>query len=184
MQGGGTIPPHQEKLRLADANLSFSILPREGGGKFIIKRSTDMTDVTPDEPREGGDGCSAILRRMREKDLSARAVPEEDLVPACTLTDQVAAALLELMRQSDSDSVRVAAAKALMDSKLHHDAGEDEAEQREEEEREAALAEASKILAEFAETKIALAAAISRTPADACADVVSSSGAVDTGGAS
>ena len=67
--------------------------------------------------------------------------------------EKVRATLLGLMSESDSDSVRVAAAKALMDKMLQSDLEADDGRRHEEEERAAAVAEARGILAELAEAK-------------------------------
>ena len=66
---------------------------------------------------------------------------------------QVRATLLHLMSASGSDSVRVAAAKALMDKLLQTDQEGDDARQHENEERAAAIDEARALLAELAEIK-------------------------------
>lgn len=58
--------------------------------------------------------------------------------------------LMDLMALSDSDSVRVAAAKALLD-RIHKDQGEDaDASSGKAEERKAAIEEASRLLDELA----------------------------------
>jgi hypothetical protein len=66
---------------------------------------------------------------------------------------QVQAVLLELMRASESDSVRVAAAKALIDKIRQNDPEADDVKQREDEERAAAIVEARALLGELAEAK-------------------------------
>lgn len=69
---------------------------------------------------------------------------------------RIRAVLLELMCASESDSVRVAAAKALMDKlKNSGDANEDDEAQTNEDEqhRQAALEEARKLLAAFEQAK-------------------------------
>lgn len=65
--------------------------------------------------------------------------------------EQVRATLLQLMSASDSDSVRVSAARTLMDKLIVDKRGEDDARQHEDDERAAAIIEARALLAELAE---------------------------------
>lgn len=72
---------------------------------------------------------------------------------ASDIEEQVRETLLQLMCESESDSVRVAAAKALMDKLLQGEQEVDEARKNEEDERAAAISEARALLAELAEAK-------------------------------
>lgn len=66
--------------------------------------------------------------------------------------EDVLATLLALMQDSDSDSVRIAAAKVLLERLSPKE--EDDIRQREAEERQAAIAEARCLLAELAAARI------------------------------
>jgi hypothetical protein len=103
--------------------------------------------------------------------------------------------LLQLLNASESDSVRIAAAKVLLErkgalKKDEHDAQMREAIERDAEEREAAIAEAQALLAEFAFAKSASLdqpGAVDQDRAAATADAeqqdVAVADLVDTGGA-
>ena len=67
--------------------------------------------------------------------------------------DQVLATLHDLMQSSESDTARIQAAKILLERLAPKD--DDEAQKREAEERDIALAEARGLLAEFAALKLA-----------------------------
>ncbi|MDD3029967.1 MAG: hypothetical protein PHS57_06790 [Alphaproteobacteria bacterium] len=70
-----------------------------------------------------------------------------------TTDESVLETLRELMLASDSDTARIQAAKILLERLAPKE--DDEAKKREAEEREAALAQASGLLAEFAALKLA-----------------------------
>lgn len=66
---------------------------------------------------------------------------------------RVRAVLMELMCESESDSVRVAAAKALLDKILKDEEEGEGAQRHEDQEHAAALAEARALLSELADAK-------------------------------
>jgi hypothetical protein len=72
---------------------------------------------------------------------------------AAEVAAEVQVVLLELMKDSESDSVRVAAAKALMDRVKADEEEIDDVGRREAEERVAAIAEARALLDELAVAK-------------------------------
>ena len=84
--------------------------------------------------------------------------------------DDVLATLHELMQGSGSDTARIAAAKILLERLSPKE--DDEAQKREAEEREVALAEARGLLAEFAALRLA-------SLCEPCAVDASGSGAAD-----
>lgn len=74
-------------------------------------------------------------------------------IPGMTDAAKILEALLDLLHHSESDSARIAAAKILLERMAP--AEDDEHQRREAEERDAAIAEARCLLAEFAAAKSA-----------------------------
>ncbi|HBM91317.1 MAG TPA: hypothetical protein DD400_05535 [Rhodospirillaceae bacterium] len=79
-------------------------------------------------------------------------IKKKKLRPFEEVDQRVSKVLMELMSASDSDSVRVAAAKALMD-KIRKSEKEEEAELQNDQEQDAAILEAQSLLDALASAK-------------------------------
>gem|GEM_PF-2091948 len=139
--------PLQEKLSRNDVAASFSILSREGRGKGDAEGSPNAKCEMQNAPSQGVGGKGS---RKFSPPPECRPPNAPSRLPSPRQIErEVKAVLTELMRGSDSDTIRIAAAKALME-KIGKRNDEGDALANDSEERQAAINEARELLVRLA----------------------------------
>ncbi|MDD3182368.1 MAG: hypothetical protein PHD48_06160 [Alphaproteobacteria bacterium] len=112
------------------------------------KKTKDKAKVSP-KRKKAGTATKPEPIRQNGKESDSKKKSSRRMPSITRIERDVRFVLMDLMSGSESDSVRVAAAKALMD-RVNKEQGEDTDEQdRHTKERDDALAEAGRLLAEL-----------------------------------